>query len=326
MRVATNTAYSQAVTSMNRQNFDLNKTMLQLSTGKRILVPSDDPSAASRALGLNQAVSRTEQFQKNITAAESSLNVEETTLDSMVNVLQRVRELTIQGNNDTYEATQRGDIALEIKEALQSISSYANSTDGNGEYIFGGFNNRTPPFVENGSVVSYVGDQGQKLLQIGATRQIATGDNGFATFMNLSGTDDGSDPPPPAVPPPQAPMSIFAVVREIQTALENNDGVIGGVIGAEDFHDTMLRGIGNIDAAIDNITDVQAAVGSRLNAIDSQGGVNEDYLVQLKSTLSDTQDLDYAEAVSRLELEQIGLQASQQSFAKISGLSLFDFI
>ena len=71
MRVATSTAYSQGVTSMNTQNFKLNKTMLQLSTGKRIVTPSDDPAGAARVLGLNQAKSRTEQFQENISTDQS---------------------------------------------------------------------------------------------------------------------------------------------------------------------------------------------------------------------------------------------------------------
>ena len=80
MRVATSTAYSQAVTSMNNQNFNLNKTMLQLSTGKRIVVPSDDPAGSARVLGLNQAKSRTEQFLENINTVKSSLQIEETAL------------------------------------------------------------------------------------------------------------------------------------------------------------------------------------------------------------------------------------------------------
>ena len=73
MRVATSTAYSQGVTSINTQNYNLNKTMLQLSTGKRIVVPSDDPAGASRVIGLNQAKARTEQFQDNINTLKSLL-------------------------------------------------------------------------------------------------------------------------------------------------------------------------------------------------------------------------------------------------------------
>ena len=320
MRVATSTAYSQGVTSMNTQNFKLNKTMLQLSTGKRIVTPSDDPAGAAKVLGLNQAKSRTEQFQDNIDVLKSSLQVEETALDSIVNTLQRVRELTIQANNDTYDGNQRAAISLEIQEHFEAITGFANTTNGNGEFLFGGYNNRDVPFENVAGVVNYKGDQGQQLLQISATRQVASGDNGFDSFMNLRGTDNGSNPAY------GIPMSVFAVVKELQVALENNDGVISGVVGAETFHETMSRAIDNIDVALGQIVDIEASIGARLNAIENQENANEDYLVQLATTLSNTQDLDYNEAVSRLEQEQIGLQASQQTFTKIQGLSLFNFL
>lgn len=318
MRVATSTAYSQGVTSMNTQNFKLNKTLLQLSTGKRIVTPSDDPAGAARVLGLNQAKSRTEQFQDNISTLKSSLQIEETALDGIVNTLQRVRELTIQANNDTYDATQRRDIALEIQEHFESITAFANTTNGNGEFLFGGFNNRDVPFENVGGVVNYLGDQGQQLLQISATRQVASGDNGFDTFMDLRGSDNGDTTN-------NYPMSVFAVVNELETVLRTNAGS-PTANPIETFHDSVSRIIGNIDVALGQIADAQAAIGARLNATESQENVNEDYLVQLASTISDTQDLDYTEAISRLEQEQIGLQASQQAFTRIQGLSLFNFL
>lgn len=313
MRIATSTAYSQSVASMNTQNYDLNKTRLQLSTGQRIITPADDPAGAARVLGLNQAQSRTEQFQDNISVLKSSLQVEETALDGIVNVLQRVRELSIQGNNDTYDAEQRKAIALEIEQHFQAITGLANSTDGNGEFLFSGFNSRNQPFVYNSSTetVEYEGDQGQKLIQISATRQVASGDNGFDAFMNIKNTDNGDAAN-------NYPMSVFAIVKELQTTLENGN--------APDFHDSMSRIMVNIDAALGQIVDLQAGIGARINATDSQENVNADYLVQLASTLSDTQDLDYTEAISRLEQEQLGLQASQQAFMEIQGLSLFNYL
>ena len=318
MRVATSTAYSQAVTSINTQSFNLNKTLLQVSLGKKIVVPSDDPAGAARVLGLNQAKSRTEKFQDNISTTLSSLEVEETAINGVVDRLQRIRELSIQANNDTYDASQRADIGKEIEQQLGAILGLANTTNGNGEYLFSGFNNRTTPFTNSGGSIVYNGDQGQQLLQIGATRQIASGDNGFDVFMNLRGTDNGNSGS-------TAPMSVFDVVGELETVLNTNAGS-PTALPAETFHESMSRIIANLDVAIGHIVDAQATVGARLNAVDSQKNVNEDYLVQLASTLSETQDLDYTEAISRLEQEQLGLQASQQAFTKIQGLSLFNYL
>ena len=326
MRVATSTAYSQAVTSMNTQNFKLNKTMQQLSTGQRIVTPSDDPAGAARVLGLNQAKSRTEQFQDNINILKSSLQIEETALDAIVNTLQRVRELSIQANNDTYDAEQREAISLEIQEHFEAITAFANTTNGNGEFLFGGFSNRDAPFENVSGVVHYHGDQGQKFLQISATRQVASGDNGFDTFMNVRGSDNGDTATPLANRPP---MSVFAIVKELEVTLSNAPGSGTGIppeLTSDQFHTDMSRIIGNIDVALGKVIDSQSAIGARINAIESQENVNEDYLVQLASTLSDTQDLDYTEAISRLEQQQIGLQASQQTFTRIQGLSLFNFL
>ncbi|WP_198266417.1 flagellar hook-associated protein FlgL [sulfur-oxidizing endosymbiont of Gigantopelta aegis] len=314
MRVATSTAYSQGVTSMNTQNYKLNKTMLQLSSGKRIVSPSDDPAGAARVLGLNQAKSRTEQFQKNINTLKSSLQIEETALNGVVDTLQRVRELSIQANSDTYDASQKAIIGLEIQEHFEAITAFANTTNGNGEFLFGGFNSRDVPFENIGGVVNYNGDQGQQFLQVSATRQIASGDNGFDVFMNVRGSDNAN-------PASTAPMSVFAVVKELETLLRTSQGT-----APETFRESMSRTIGNIDKALGQIADKQSGIGARLNATESQENVNEDYLVQLATTLSETQDLDYTEAISRLEREQIGLQASQQTFTKIQGLSLFNFI
>ncbi len=319
MRVATSTAYSQGVTSMNTQNYKLNKTMLQLSSGKRIVTPSDDPAGAAKVLGLNQAKSRTDQFQKNIDVLKSSLQIEETSLAGIVDTLQRVRELSIQANNDTYDGNQRAAIALEMQEHFEAITGFANTTNGNGEFLFGGYNNRDIPFENVSGVVNYMGDQGQQFLQISATRQVASGDNGFETFMNLRGTDNGS------IPADGNPMSIFAVVNELETVLRTNSESPTAA-PAESFHGSMSRIIGNIDIALGHVVDAQSAIGARLNAVESQENVNEDYLVQLSTTLSETQDLDYTEAISRLEQQQVGLQASQQTFTKIQGLSLFNFI
>ncbi len=318
MRVATSTVYSQGVTSINNQSIKLNETYLQLSTGKRITSPSDDPAAAARVLGLNQAKSRTEQFEDNINVLKSSLEIEETSLQGIVDTLQRVRELSIQANNDTYDASQREEISLEIQEHFEAIIGFSNTTNGNGEFLFGGFDNRNVPFVNNGGVVEYQGDQGQQLLQVSSTRQIASGDNGFDTFMNIRDSDNGDTSN-------TYPMSIFSIVKELETVLSTNTGSPSSS-PTEDFHESMSRIIENIDQALGQVVDSQAAIGARINATENQENINSNYLVQLASTLSDTEDLDYTEAVSRLEQQQVGLQASQQAFTKIQGLSLFDYL
>jgi len=298
MRISTSTAYDRGTAAILRENVDLNKTLLQIATGKRILTPADDPADAARILGLNQQKERTTKFQDNISAAESNLQIEDVTLQNIVDLLQRTRELTIQGNNDTYDAEQRRSIAYEIEELSESLYGYANTVDGQGNYLFGGFRNDQQPFTlgANGDV-SYVGDQGQKNIQIGASRKIPSGDNGYEVFMdapNVVGNDGTSK------------ISLFKVVSDLEETLRTNDGpnsgpapvVVPPAAMPETFHEAMQRHIDNIDIALGKILDIQATIGARQNATQSQSNVNADYLVQIETTMSETQDLDYATAIS----------------------------
>jgi len=326
MRISTSTAYDRGTAAILRENVDLNKTLLQIATGKRILTPADDPADAARILGLNQQKERTTKFQDNISAAEGTLQIEDVTLQNIVDLLQRIRELTIQGNNDTYDAEQRRSIAYEIEDLSESLYGYANTVDGQGNYLFGGFRNDQPPFTKGaGGDITYVGDQGQKNIQIGASRQIPTGDNGYDVFMDAPAVvgNDGT-----------TKISLFKVVSDLEETLRTNDGpnsgpapvVVPPAAMPETFHEAMQRHINNTDIALGKILDIQATIGARQNATQSQSNVNADYLVQIETTMSETQDLDYATAISRMELQQLGLSAAQQSFTKIQGLSLFNFM
>jgi len=90
MRISTSTAYDRGTAAILRENVDLNKTLLQIATGKRILTPADDPADAARILGLNQQKERTTKFQDNISAAESNLQIEDVTLQNIVDLLQLI--------------------------------------------------------------------------------------------------------------------------------------------------------------------------------------------------------------------------------------------
>jgi len=316
MRIATSTAYDRGVSAILRENVDLNKTLLQIATGKRIITPADDPADSARILGLNQAKERTDKFQDNINVTNNNLEIEDTTLQGIVDLMQRVRELAIQGRNDTYDSQQRQSIGMEVQERFESLLGFANTRNGNGDYLFGGFNTTNPPFVRTvGGDIQYTGDQGQKFIQVGDYRQVASGDNGFDVFMDAPGAVDEAG----------NKISLFKIIDDLETSLRTNNG-LPEALPIEGFQASMARHIDNIDVALGKIIDIQATIGARQNAVDNQKNVNADYLVQLETTMSETQDLDYATAISRMELQQLGLSAAQQSFTKIQGLSLFNFI
>jgi len=133
MRISTSWAQQSIVDSMLGQQSKLNQTQMQLSTGKKILTPSDDPVAASRIIDLNQSIKQTQQYQSNSDAARQRLSLEEGVLQNATTILQRINELGIQGLNATSSPSDRATIATEMEELNQQLLGLANTKNANGE-------------------------------------------------------------------------------------------------------------------------------------------------------------------------------------------------
>ncbi|MBI3188558.1 MAG: flagellar hook-associated protein FlgL [Gammaproteobacteria bacterium] len=192
MRVSTSYIHMQGVKNILEQQAKLIRTQDELAQGKKILVPSDNPSAAARVLDINEALAQITQYEENGNYATQRLNLEETTIDSSINVLQRVRELAIQaGNTGTYDLQAQKAIAAEMKEKLKELLDYANTKDATGDYLFAGFQSKILPFTTDaaGNYI-YNGDQGQLALQIGSSRQVASTDSGAEVYQ-LNRTGNG---------------------------------------------------------------------------------------------------------------------------------------
>lgn len=186
MRVSTAYFTQRGLTSILDQQARLSNIQEQISSGKRILRPSDDPTGAAQILRLEQSLSVTNQYQRNAGNALNRLTLEESTLDSVQDSLIRVRELAIQAGNPTVGNTDRLAIAQEVRERLNELVSLANTKDANQEYLFSGYKVTTKPFTEaaDGTFV-YSGDQGQRALQISSGRQMMDSDSGNDAFVNV---------------------------------------------------------------------------------------------------------------------------------------------
>lgn len=397
MRVSTSGSFLSGQSAMQRLQAALDFTQRQISTGRRILTPSDDPIAASRALEIRESIGRLEQFDRNATIATARLSQEESTLGSVNNLLQRVRELALQANNGTQSNETRKLIAVEMRQHLGQLVELANQKDGNGSHLFAGNLEAITPVTSNGATYTYNGDQGQRYIQIGENRQVADGDSGAAVFFNIrngngtfsssaaaanTGTgiigaggvvdptawDQGQytvrfvDPNNFAVfdgggglvdsgfwqpgeslafrgiefavdGQPQGGdqfnvgasqnQSVFSMVDEIATALEQGSNAAASLA---QLNNSMNAGLQNLDQAIGNVLDVRIQVGSRLAAIENQVDSNGAFELTFRETLADIEDLDYAEALSRLSIEVTTLEAAQQSFVRTQGLSLFNYL
>lgn len=187
MRISTNTFYDSGAGRLGDLQSGLMKTQEQLSSGRRILTPSDDPVGAAQALEFTQAQAANTQYKTNRQDARDALSQEESVLSSVTKLLQDAKTLVVSAGNGALDDTQRGYIATELRGQLDDLISLANSKDGAGNYLFSGFQSNVQPFSPSTSGAQYSGDQGRRLLQASSARQIAANDTGNAVFEQING-------------------------------------------------------------------------------------------------------------------------------------------
>ena len=185
MRISTNTIYHSNVAALGQEQTRLFQTQQQVSTGLRMQTASDDPVAAARALSVNQADAMNTQYAANRTVLRHTLSLAESNLQTVTLLLQDVRAAAVNGGNGSFTDHERRTIATELSGKLQELIGLANSTDGAGNYLFSGFQTQAQPFADVAGVMSYSGDDGQRLMQANASRQIASSDSGADVFMRI---------------------------------------------------------------------------------------------------------------------------------------------
>jgi len=423
-RMSTSLAHQQGINSILQQQTKVNNTQQQISLGKRIINPSDDPAGSVQLLDLNQVLSRLEQFQSNNDYAVNRLSLSESTLQSVTSNLQRVRELAVQGYNDVNTPTDKISIAQEMYQRLDEILALANTKDANGDYLYAGFNTQTKPFTgtSESGIYTYTGDQSQRFIEIAEGRSLADGNSGAEVFFNLQDNNGNpedifstlyalaNDLSTNRAPAEEMAFTIDGVLTDLDGEtltingltyeFENTNGVVGVGVGniAVDITDlagpTALtsdqiatnlaaaintqQGLGNtdvtasiingneiqlladnegeggltfadgtttgditttrqisiplydhldqIDTGLARILDVRSQLGARLNVLDSQNETNQDFILSLKQTKSQIEDIDIAEAISRFNFQIVSLQAAQQAYVKVQNLSLFNLL
>ena len=308
MKISTSWAQQLSLNSILDRQAQLSKTQMQLANGKKLQTPSDDPAAAARVIDLNQSINRAEQYQKNINAVRQRLTFEDGLLQNAVDILQRIRELGIQGMSDTNSPNDRSNIATEMEELNHQLVAIANTRNANGEYLFAGYKSDNQPFIQvppPGGGYAYGGDSNQRNIQIGTDRLIADGNAGDSVF----GAPTGSSPP--SGPSPGID-NIFEAIDKFVADLRNNA--------------PQSSSMADISSAINRMANTRSTIGVRLNVLDSQESINSDHVLNLKTVLSETEDVDFAEAISQFNLKTVALQAAQQAFAQVQKLSLFNLL
>ncbi len=182
MRISTNTMYELGTRQITDLQASLVRTQQQVSSGMRILSPADDPVAAAAALGMDQALAINDQFALNRSNAKSTLSEEESVMQSINSLLQSVKDVVVGAGNGALDDSQRKMFATQLRSNFDELMSLANSRDSSGNYMFAGYQTGSQPYTESATGATYGGDQGQRMLQVGAARQMAVSDAGPTIF------------------------------------------------------------------------------------------------------------------------------------------------
>ncbi|QJQ99876.1 flagellar hook-associated protein FlgL [Halomonas sp. PGE1] len=191
MRISTVTMYEQSINSLNRQQGDFLKVGQQIATGRRVVNPSDDPQAASRAVAVSQAKAVTQQYADSRISARNTLAQTESVLNSVGDAITSAKTLLVQAASDTLSDADRQSVASELRGVYETLIGQANATDGNGRYLFGGYRDDAPPFARTESgdgraaVINYQGDENSRAQRIDASREMSVTENGKTIFQSV---------------------------------------------------------------------------------------------------------------------------------------------
>ncbi|QPW29680.1 flagellar hook-associated protein FlgL [Edwardsiella ictaluri] len=307
MRLSSSMIYQQNMNGVLDAQSEWQRVGAQLDSGKKVINPSDDPLAASQLVGLNQSKSMNEQYGMARGYARESTSMEESVLQQVTNVLQNATPVLVDGmSSGTKSDEDRAAIATQLSSMRNQLLNLANSTDGNGRYIFAGYKSNAEPFVKEASgEIKYVGGKKALTQQVDAARTMIVSHTGDHVFKSDNGKKD-----------------IFAALQKAITALNQpldkaTDADKAKVAQALNEANTGLR------ASLDNVAKVRAELGTQLNELDSLDAIGEENAITFKTRISGLQDVNWTQAISDYTFRQVSLQASYKVFTDMQGMSLF---
>lgn len=302
MTISTSYLFDRALGQMTDLQTRISKAQDQLATGKLVVSPSDDPEKISVMQRLKSALNRQDSYANTLQAAGVRLNAQENAVRNSSTILVRIKELALQASSDTMNSEDRTNIASEIEGLQKDLLSLANTTDVNGNFVFGGSRVSTAPFSVVAGIASYQGDQADVQAEAGDQRKVQISRPGSAVFAGTIRADSGER------------VGFFQVLEDLKTAISDST------------YADMQRGLEELDKLQSGFSQAVVQIGTELNVVENQTKIIDDTRIQLQTTLSQVQDTDYTEAITRLQKEMLGLQAAQSSFAKTSDLNLFNYI
>ena len=307
MRVSTIMMYQQNMRGITDSQSAWLKYGEQMSTGKRVNRASDDPVAASQAVVLSQAQAQNSQYATARTFATQRVSIEESTLSQVTTAIQSAQEKIVYAGNGTLSDDDRSSLATDLQGIRDQLLNLANSTDGNGRYIFAGYKTDTPPFDDT---CKYVGGTLNVEQQVDSSRTMVIGHTGNLIFDNATSNAK-----------PDADTNIFTALDSAIASLKTP------VEGDETAQDTARAAIDktnrSLSNSLNNVLTVRAELGTQLNELDKLDSLGDDRALAQTQQMSNLVDVDWNSTISNYTMQQTALQAAYKAFTDMQGMSLF---
>lgn len=289
------------ISTINDLTTRINTSQNQVSTGKRITQPSDDPLGTQRSIDLRGSLEGTQQYTRTVQDSNGWLQMSDDALGQISDVIHRVQELTVQGGSDTTSQTARDSIAAEIDQLVQAVKQNAN-TSYQGAYVFSGTKTTTPPY-QQGADDTYQGDGGTVARSIGPGISVGINQLG-SDFLGSGGTPgDGK---------------LLSTLRGIAAHLRSPL--------ASDHDLLRTSDLSTLDKNLDQLNQARSATGAVMNRLDAAESRLADVEVTTTKVLSTNEDADMATSILNYTQQSNALQAALKTGASLIQPSLLDFL
>ncbi len=293
MRVTNQMMTESAIRHMSSNLEAINKLQEKVYNNKSFLRPSDNPAASSLSLKLNSSLTTLQSYQDTAANANDWMSATDYAFGQMEDTATRAINLVTSGLNDTMGADERkNDLGTELDGLIQQALETANSSE-KGQYIFSGYQINTKPFsIDTDGNLVYSGDSGAMVRNLGPGQTVTVNTQGDQAFQPL-----------------------MKAMMDARDALDNNDT------------DALRDSLDALQKGLDNVTTYRSANGARMRQVDQVSDYLDQSKTQMKSLLSENEDINMAEGIAMLNSQQTTYQAViEVSQRAISALSLFDYL
>ena len=299
MRITDSILKNNLLYNLGTSTERLYESETEVLTGKTLNKPSDGPVDVLNSLSIRETISELEQYQRNISKAQTVLQNTETIVSQVEELFERLNVLAVQGASDSYSASDKASISYEVNQLLEQLYSFSNGQSG-GLYIFSGTSTDTAPYLairnDSGEIteIKTSGSSGDINLMIGEDITIKVNINGEDLF------EEGSN--------------LFNVMINIRDSLQANDT------------DGVREQITYLQEGLEKIINQEAIIGSRVNRVNSAESRTEDDIINFTDFLSDVEDADATQSVINYQTDLLTLQYTLEVASMLSQPKLVDFL